>query len=88
MASVTKYEPVHSVTRAKAASNPSGLKNVARIKLIVAALFFTIGVCVHKWIFLEKSSEILKFLENFAFNLYITSVIKNSIASVSLREFV
>ena len=77
-----------SILSQEAASNPKGLKNVARIKLIVAALFFTIGVCVHKWIFLEKSSEILKFLENFAFNLYITSVIKNSIASVSLREFV
>lgn len=51
------YESVHSVTRAKAASNPRGLKNVARIKLSVAALFFTIGVCVHKWIFLKKCSE-------------------------------
>jgi len=57
MTSVTMYEPVHFVTRAKAASNPSGLKNVARIRLIVAALFFTIGVCVHKWIFLEKYPE-------------------------------
>lgn len=54
MASVTMYESVHSVTRAKAASNPKGLKNVARMRLIVAALFFTIGVCVHKWIFLKK----------------------------------
>jgi hypothetical protein len=57
MISVATYEPVHSVTRAKAASNPRGLKNVARMRLIVAALFFTIGVYVHKWIFLEKCQK-------------------------------
>ena len=54
MISVSTYESVHFVTRAKAASNPRGLKNVARMRLIVAALFFTIRVRVHKWIFLEK----------------------------------
>jgi hypothetical protein len=37
--SVVKYDPVHLVTTAKSASNPKGLKNVARIKAMVFSLF-------------------------------------------------
>lgn len=60
MISVSTYELVHPVTRENAASNPSGLKNVARMRLIVAALFFTTSVRFHRWIFLEKCSKRLK----------------------------
>ena len=76
MTSVTTYEPVHFVTKAKAASNPKGLKNVARMRLIVAALCFTIGVAFHEWIFLKEIPEICKkiwvFPENLVLALYIT----------------
>ena len=71
-----RYDPVHFVTKAKAASNPSGLKNVARMRLIVSALFFTIRIGFHEWIFLKNLKKTHQILENFAFVLYIKPVIE------------
>lgn len=45
MISVAQYEPVHFITRANSASNPKGLKNVAKINtapLICLFLFLTL----------------------------------------------
>ena len=63
MTSVTTYEPVHFVTKAKAASNPKGLKNVARMRLIVAALFLTIRIGFHEWIFLKDLKKLIRSLK-------------------------
>lgn len=73
--SVIKYEPVHLVRSAKRASNPKGLKNVARIKANVFSLFkFIVSSTarfVHNGIFFHVLDPNWKNSRNSSYSIYI-----------------